>query len=212
MRARPACRRGPLLQDGGSGGDPAGAQTQGGLGPHGGGGRPGRVGVGPGRLGEGGLALFAIGARPRHRRRPRLGSAGQAGPVGSHRPCPRPGLAPVGGASGGRPRRWRGARHDRLRGRRSLRQPGLAGATSGGHRDSVVRSAKGGVGAGCISRDRKSGKRQIVIGLLSDADGRPLSTELFASNTSDVKTSSSQLSKAAARFGAERGPSSATAA
>jgi hypothetical protein len=41
----------------------------------------------------------------------------------------------------------------------------LAGATSGGHRDPVVRSAKGGVGAGCISRDRKSGKRQIVIEL-----------------------------------------------
>jgi len=54
------------------------------------------------------------------------------------------------------------------------------------------------------NRDRKSGKRQIVIGLLCDADGRPLSIELFAGNTSDVKTFSSQLSKAAARFGAER--------
>jgi hypothetical protein len=54
------------------------------------------------------------------------------------------------------------------------------------------------------NRDRKSGKRQIVIGLLCDADGRPLSIELFAGNTSDVKTFSSQLSKAAARFGAKR--------
>jgi transposase len=54
------------------------------------------------------------------------------------------------------------------------------------------------------NRDRKSGKRQIVIGLLCDADGQPLSIELFAGNTSDVKTFSSQLSKAAARFGAER--------
>jgi transposase len=54
------------------------------------------------------------------------------------------------------------------------------------------------------NRDRKSGKRQIVIGLLCDADGRPLSIELFAGNTSDVKTFSSQLRKAAARFGAER--------
>ncbi len=52
--------------------------------------------------------------------------------------------------------------------------------------------------------DRKSGKRQIVIGLLTDADGRPLSIEVFPGNTSDVKTFSSQLSKAAARFGAER--------
>ena len=54
------------------------------------------------------------------------------------------------------------------------------------------------------NRDRKSGKRQIVIGLLADADGRPLSIEAFAGNTSDVKTFSSQVSKAAARFGAER--------
>jgi hypothetical protein len=54
------------------------------------------------------------------------------------------------------------------------------------------------------NRDRKSGKRQIVIGLLADADGRPLSIEVFKGNTSDVKTFSSQLNKAAARFGAER--------
>jgi transposase len=54
------------------------------------------------------------------------------------------------------------------------------------------------------NRDRKSGKRQIVIGLLADADGRPLSIEVFPGNTSDVKTFSSQVSKAAARFGAER--------
>jgi len=54
------------------------------------------------------------------------------------------------------------------------------------------------------NRDRKSGKRQIVIGLLADADGRPLSIEVFKGDTSDVKTFSLQLTKAAARFGAER--------
>jgi hypothetical protein len=54
------------------------------------------------------------------------------------------------------------------------------------------------------NRDRKSGKRQIVIGLLTDVDGRPLSIEVFKGNTSDVKTFSSQVNKAAARFGAER--------
>ncbi len=54
------------------------------------------------------------------------------------------------------------------------------------------------------NRDRKSGKRQIVIGLLADADGRPLSIEVFPGNTSDVKTFSSQLNKAAACFGVER--------
>lgn len=54
------------------------------------------------------------------------------------------------------------------------------------------------------NRDRKAGKRQIVIGLLCDADGRPLSIEVFPGNTADVNTFSSQLSKAAARFGATR--------
>ena len=54
------------------------------------------------------------------------------------------------------------------------------------------------------NRDRKSGKRQIVIGLIADADGRPLSIEAFPGNTSDLATFSSQVSKAAARFGASR--------
>jgi len=54
------------------------------------------------------------------------------------------------------------------------------------------------------NRDRKSGKRQIVIGLLADADGRPLSVEVFAGNTSDLETFAPQLKKASARFGAER--------
>ena len=54
------------------------------------------------------------------------------------------------------------------------------------------------------NRDRKSGKRQIVIGLMTDADGRPLSIEVFPGNTSDVKSFANQVSKAAARFGASR--------
>ena len=54
------------------------------------------------------------------------------------------------------------------------------------------------------NRDRKSGRRQIVIGLLAGADGRPLSIEVFPGATSDVKTFSSPVSKAAARFEAER--------
>jgi transposase len=53
------------------------------------------------------------------------------------------------------------------------------------------------------NRDGKRGKRQIVIGLLCDSQGRPLSIEVFAGNTSDVKTVSRQLDKAAARFGAK---------
>src|SRR5271155_5779068 len=213
--------RQPLpLQGGGSGGDPARAPAQGGPGRDGrSGGREG-AGVGPRSLGGGGLAVVATGPRPRHRRRPRLGSAGQAGAVASHRARSGPGLAPVGGAPGGRARGGRGARHDQLRRRRywlaqhqadietrlfAQRKPASApdvflyDVTS-----TYLEGEQNAFAAFGYNRDRKSGKRQIVIGLLCDADGRPLSIELFAGNTLDVKTFSSQLSKAAARFGAER--------
>lgn len=51
------------------------------------------------------------------------------------------------------------------------------------------------------NRDGKRGKRQIVIGLLCDETGRPLSIEVFAGNTPDVKTFASQVRKVAGRFG-----------
>ncbi len=51
------------------------------------------------------------------------------------------------------------------------------------------------------NRDGKRGKRQIVIGLLCDGCGVPLSIEVFAGNTSDPKTFGSQVRKVAARFG-----------
>ncbi len=51
------------------------------------------------------------------------------------------------------------------------------------------------------NRDGKSGKRQIVIGLLCNGEGTPLSIEVFAGNTSDPLTVSSQIRKAAQRFG-----------
>jgi len=50
-------------------------------------------------------------------------------------------------------------------------------------------------------RDGKSGKKQIVIGLLCDGQGRPLSIEVFAGNTGDPKTVGSQIRKVVARFG-----------
>ena len=52
------------------------------------------------------------------------------------------------------------------------------------------------------NRDGKSGKKQIVIGLLCDQAGQALSIELFAGNTSDLKTFAPQLHKVAQRFGA----------
>jgi transposase len=51
------------------------------------------------------------------------------------------------------------------------------------------------------NRDGKRGKHQIVVGLLCDCAGAPLSIEVFAGNTSDPKTFGSQVQKVAARFG-----------
>lgn len=51
------------------------------------------------------------------------------------------------------------------------------------------------------NRDGKKGKRQIVIGLLCDEEGRPLSTEVFRGNMRDPKTVASQIRKVAKRFG-----------
>jgi hypothetical protein len=51
------------------------------------------------------------------------------------------------------------------------------------------------------NRDRKRGKKQIVVGLLCDAQGAPVSVEVFRGNTQDLSTFSSQVHKAAGRFG-----------
>ena len=53
------------------------------------------------------------------------------------------------------------------------------------------------------NRDRKKGKMQIVIGLLTDDDGWPISIEVFHGNTNDVKTFTSQIRKLADEFGCE---------
>lgn len=54
------------------------------------------------------------------------------------------------------------------------------------------------------SRDKKKGKKQIVIGLLCDEFGTPVSTEVFAGNTQDPQTFYSQIDKVAKRFGCSR--------
>jgi len=54
------------------------------------------------------------------------------------------------------------------------------------------------------NRDKKKGKKQIVIGLLCDEFGDPVSTEVFPGNTQDPKTFSSQVRKAAKVFGCEK--------
>ena len=53
------------------------------------------------------------------------------------------------------------------------------------------------------NRDGQPGKKQIVIGLLCDGQGRPLSIEVFVGNTSDPKTFGSQIRKVVERFGGQ---------
>src|SRR5256885_490969 len=52
------------------------------------------------------------------------------------------------------------------------------------------------------NRDGKKGKMQIVIGLLCDEDGHPVSIEVFPGNTQDPRTFTAQLEKVKSRFGA----------
>src|SRR5437899_9292485 len=51
------------------------------------------------------------------------------------------------------------------------------------------------------NRDGKKGKPQIVIGLLCDEDGHPVSIEVFPGNTQDPRTVASQIDKLQGRFG-----------
>jgi Transposase DDE domain len=51
------------------------------------------------------------------------------------------------------------------------------------------------------NRDGKKGKLQIVIGLLCDEEGHPVSIEVFPGNTQDPHTFATQLHKVKARFG-----------
>ena len=51
------------------------------------------------------------------------------------------------------------------------------------------------------NRDGKKGKRQIVVGLLCDEEGKPLSIEVFPGNTQDPQTVAAQIRKVTQRFG-----------
>jgi hypothetical protein len=51
------------------------------------------------------------------------------------------------------------------------------------------------------SRDKKKGKMQIVIGLLCDEQGEPVSVEAFTGNTQDPNTVGSQIQKITDLFG-----------
>jgi transposase len=54
------------------------------------------------------------------------------------------------------------------------------------------------------NRDKKAGKKQIVIGLLKDEYGLPISVQVYEGNTLDHKTVSDQIKKLKERFGVKR--------
>ena len=54
------------------------------------------------------------------------------------------------------------------------------------------------------NRDKKEGKKQIVVGLMCDQNGFPVSVEVFKGNTSDNKTVINQLKKLKEIFGLEK--------
>jgi hypothetical protein len=54
------------------------------------------------------------------------------------------------------------------------------------------------------NRDGKKGKKQVVVGMLCDEVGEPVSVEVFPGNTNDTKTFANQIAKVAGRFGCER--------
>lgn len=51
------------------------------------------------------------------------------------------------------------------------------------------------------NRDGKKGKKQIVIGLLTDGEGDPVSVQVYQGNTSDTSTFQDQIDKSCQRFG-----------
>ena len=66
---------------------------------------------------------------------------------------------------------------------------------------SYLEGTKNELSAFGYNRDKKKGKKQIVIGLLCDAHGVPLSIEVFTGNTQDPATFAPQIKKVTTRFG-----------
>jgi transposase len=66
---------------------------------------------------------------------------------------------------------------------------------------SYLEGSQNELGAFGYNRDGKRGKKQIVIGLLCDQSGTPLSIEVFAGNLADPKTVASQIKKVVRQFG-----------
>jgi len=68
---------------------------------------------------------------------------------------------------------------------------------------SYVEGSQNELAAFGYNRDGKKGKMQIVIGLLCDEDGQPVSIEVFPGNTQDAHTVAAQVVKLKGRFGVQ---------
>jgi transposase len=66
---------------------------------------------------------------------------------------------------------------------------------------SYLEGQRNGYGEYGYDRDKKKGKKQIVIGLLTGPDGEPLSVKVFKGNTSDPSTVETQIETLKDRFG-----------
>ncbi len=53
------------------------------------------------------------------------------------------------------------------------------------------------------NRDRKEGKKQVVVGLLTDSQGEPVSIQVYRGNTNDMKTFGEQVHKVKKKLGCE---------
>jgi hypothetical protein len=53
------------------------------------------------------------------------------------------------------------------------------------------------------NRDHKEGKKQVVVGLLTDSQGEPVSTQVYRGNTSDLKTFGQQVHKIKTELGCQ---------
>ena len=90
---------------------------------------------------------------------------------------------------------------DRLLVQRTKTQPGslfLYDVTS-----SYLEGTHNALAAFGYNRDGKKGKLQIVIGLLCDEEGHPVSIEVFPGNTQDPHTLAAQVAKLKGRFGVQ---------
>jgi hypothetical protein len=90
---------------------------------------------------------------------------------------------------------------DRLFVQRTKTQPGslfLYDVTS-----SYLEGTHNALAAFGYNRDGKKGKLQIVIGLLCDEEGHPVSIEVFPGNTQDPHTLAAQVAKLKGRFGVQ---------